>query len=284
MSNAMIRHPDLTPDFRAILEKHQIRLKKSLGQNFLLNPAYLRRIIQAAELPQGAEVLEIGSGIGSLTYEIARDAAKVVSVEIDQNLFGALQEALAGVPNVTLVNADILERDAETLGLRDGYFVIANIPYYITSAIIRHLLEGKVRPKRIILTIQSEVAERICADDDKMSLLALSVQVFGKPREAFRVPASAFIPQPEVDSTVLVIDVYPQPVIHQEYLSLFFRLAKAGFAQKRKMLRNSLTSALRLQPNEVETILSEAGIDPKRRAETLALAEWRTLCGVVAGK
>ncbi len=280
----MISHQDLTPDFRAILEKHQIRLKKSLGQNFLLNPAYLRRIIQAAELPQGAEVLEIGSGIGSLTYEIARDAAKVVSVEIDQNLFGALQEALAGVPNVTLVNADILERDAETLGLRDGYFVIANIPYYITSAIIRHLLEGKVRPKRIILTIQSEVAERICADDDKMSLLALSVQVFGKPREAFRVPASAFIPQPEVDSTVLVIDVYPQPVIQREYLSLFFRLAKAGFAQKRKMLRNSLTSALQLQPNEVETILSEAGIDPKRRAETLALAEWRTLCGVVAGK
>ena len=269
-------------DIKAILNQHGIRLKKSLGQNFLYQPAWLRRIVDAAELPHGAAVLEIGAGLGTLTRELAFRADAVTAIEIDGRLLPALREQLAGFENVEVIQADILETDLSQLNLSDGYFVVANIPYYITSAVLRHLLEAGRKPSRVVLTVQEEVAERITAEDGKMSLLALSVQVYGKPRIALRIPASAFYPNPKVDSAVFVIDIYPQPVIPAQNLALFFRLAKAGFAQKRKMLRNSLGSALRLDGAQVDELLSTAGIKSERRAETLALAEWRTLCSVVA--
>ena len=152
-----------------------------------------------------------------------------------------------------------------------------NIPYYITSAVIRHLLESKSKPRRIVLTIQKEVAQRICARPGDMSLLALSVQVYGAPRIAAQIPADAFYPAPKVDSAVLVIDIYPSPLIHEELLDTFFKLSKAGFSQKRKTLRNSLSSGLHISPMKAAELLTSADIDPQRRAETLSIEEWERL-------
>ncbi|HZW04026.1 MAG TPA: rRNA adenine dimethyltransferase family protein, partial [Anaerolineaceae bacterium] len=160
---------------------------------------------------------------------------------------------------------------------QDGYLVVANIPYYITSALIRHLLEAPRKPARLVLTVQQEVAERIAAVPGEMSLLALSVQVYGRPAVVARIPAGAFFPAPKVDSAVLRVDLYPDPVIPRERLEAFFRLIKAGFSQKRKTLRNTLASGLHLAPVEAAARLQAAGIDPQRRAETLSLAEWKDL-------
>jgi 16S rRNA (adenine1518-N6/adenine1519-N6)-dimethyltransferase len=269
---------DLPPlQIGALLRTHQLHPKKGLGQNFLSDPVTLQRIVDAAEIQPDAHVLEVGPGLGSLTRYLARAAGQVVAVELDQALLPVLQEVLAPCDNVRIVQGDILELNPAELMPVSGYMVVANIPYYITSAVIRHLLEAPVKPSRIVLTVQREVAERICAKPGKLSLLALSVQVYGQPRTAARIPAGAFYPPPKVDSAVVRVDLYPEPLIPVEQLNTFFRLAKAGFHQKRKMLRNSLVGGLSLAQERVEELLHAAGIDPQRRAETLALEEWRRL-------
>ncbi len=223
------------------------------------------------------QVLEIGAGLGSLTRFLARAAKKVVAVELDHHLIPILEEVLGPEGNVELVHGDILKLDPTQLMQEDGYQVVANIPYYITSAIIRHLLEAEIKPGKLVLTIQKEVAQRICAPAGEMSLLALSVQVYGNPGIAAKIPAGAFYPPPKVDSAVIRIDLYPQPIIPNEQLEAFFLYAKAAFGQKRKMLRKSLSSGLSAAPAQIEKILSECDIDPTRRAETLSLPEWKTL-------
>ncbi len=260
-----------------LLRAHNLTPRKGLGQNFLTDAHTLRKLVEAAEIPPGATVLEVGPGVGSLTVWLARAARRVVAVELDAGLIPLLRETLAGLDNVTLVEGDILAvRPAEWIEAGD-YLVVANIPYYITSAIIRHLLESPPRPARMVLTMQREVAERICAAPGEMSLLALSVQVYGSPRAVLRIPAGAFYPPPQVDSVSLRIDLYPQPLIPLNRLDAFFRLAKAGFAQKRKTLRNSLAAGLGMPAQQAGTLLQAAGIDPQRRAETLALEEWGRL-------
>jgi 16S rRNA (adenine1518-N6/adenine1519-N6)-dimethyltransferase len=269
---------DLPPlQIGALLRAHQLHPKKGLGQNFLSDPVTLQRIVDAAELQPDAHVLEVGPGLGSLTRYLARAAGHVVAVELDQALLPVLQEVLASFNNVRIVQGDILELNPAELMPVSGYMVVANIPYYITSAVIRHLLEAPVKPSRIVLTVQSEVADRIAAKPGKLSLLALSVQVYGQPRTAARIPAGAFYPPPKVDSAVVRVDLYPEPLIPVEQLNTFFRLAKAGFHQKRKMLRNSLVGGLSLAQERVEELLQVAGIDPQRRAETLSIEEWRGL-------
>ncbi len=176
-----------------------------------------------------------------------------------------------------LVQGDILKLDPAELMETLGYVVVANIPYYITSAVIRRLLEAERPPRRVVLTVQKEVAERICAAPGNMSLLALSVQVYGQPVIGTTIPAEAFYPSPKVDSAVLCIEIYPQPVIPADKLDRFFTLIKAGFSQKRKTLRNALSGGLRIAPIESEALLSAAQIDPQRRAETLSLEEWGSL-------
>ena len=163
----------------------------------------------------------------------------------------------------------------------NDYLVVATIPYYITSAVIRHLLEGHSKPRRIVLTIQKEVAQRICAKPGDMSLLALSVQIYGAPRIAAHIPAQAFFPAPKVDSAVLVVDIYPTPLINEELLDSFFKLVKAGFSQKRKTLRNSLSSGLHISPANAAEFLTRADIDPQRRAETLSIDEWELLSKII---
>jgi 16S rRNA (adenine1518-N6/adenine1519-N6)-dimethyltransferase len=157
------------------------------------------------------------------------------------------------------------------------YQVIANIPYYITSKLIRHLMTSEAHPQRIILTIQKEVAERICAASGKLSLLGLSVQVFGHPEIKSRIPAGAFYPPPKVDSAIVRIDMLPDPLIPEEHLETFFNLAKAGFSQKRKNLRNSLSGGLNMEKKSIEELLGSVGIDHRRRAETLTMDEWKAV-------
>lgn len=271
-------------DIAALLRAHRLRPKKGLGQNFLADPAALERIVSAAEIPTGACVLEIGPGLGSLTRCLALAAGSVIAVELDRALLPALQEVLAPFANVRIVAGDILAFDMAELAPAPGYLVVANIPYYITSAVIRHLLEAPIKPARIVLTVQREIAERIIAPPGKLSLLALSVQVYGQPSIAARIPAGAFYPPPKVDSAVVRVDLYPQPQIDSGHLNTFFRLAKAGFSQKRKMLRNALTGGLGQPPHQVEQLLHAAGIDAQRRAETLALDEWRRLTEAAAAR
>jgi 16S rRNA (adenine1518-N6/adenine1519-N6)-dimethyltransferase len=260
-----------------LLKKYGIKPKKSLGQNFLIEPAGLNKVIEAADLTSTDEVLEIGAGLGSLTYLLAQSAKQVTAVEIDRAMLAPLREALAEFTNISIIEGDILELKPDELMQTQDYVVVANIPYYISSAIIRHLIEAQHRPKRVVLTVQKEVAERVLAKDGKMSLLSLSVQVFGQVSMAGVIPAGSFLPAPEVDSAVLKVELYPEPLIPFEQQQAFFRLAHAGFGQKRKTLRNSLSAGLALSGSEVETILTNTGIDPQRRAETLTIVEWKRL-------
>lgn len=264
-------------NIQPLLKRYGIRPKKSLGQNFLVEPAGLMKVINAAELSGDEEVLEIGAGLGSLTYLLAQASARVTAVEIDSHMLEPLAEALTPFKNVQIVPGDILELDPEKLVKQENYVVVANIPYYITSAIIRHLLEARLKPSRVILTIQKEVAQRIVARDGKMSLLSLSVFVFGEPEIAGSIPAGSFFPAPDVDSAVLRIRLHPEPLIPSNRLDQFFKLAHAGFGQKRKTLRNSLSAGLSLSTDEVEARLLKANIEPSRRAETLSIAEWARL-------
>lgn len=260
-----------------LLRQAGLHPKKHLGQNFLQDPHLLEAILQVAEVQPTDWVLEIGPGLGSLTRYLANAAQQVVAVEIDEALFPILEQVLAPWENVHLVRGDILRLSPAELIPKEGYLVVANIPYYITSALIRHLLEAPRRPRRLVLTVQKEVAERICASAGEMNLLALSVQVYGRPSIALRIPAGAFYPPPKVDSAVVRIDLYPQPLLAAEQLDTFFRLIRAGFGQKRKTLRNALSHGLGLGTARIENLLLGAGIAPERRAETLTLEEWQRL-------
>jgi 16S rRNA (adenine1518-N6/adenine1519-N6)-dimethyltransferase len=260
-----------------LLRAHGLQARKSLGQNFLSDPGVLRRIVDAAGLTGSADVLEIGPGLGSLTRYLAAAARRVVAVELDRNLLPILEEVVGPFGNVEVVQGDILDLDPARLMGASGYYVVANIPYYITSAVIRHLLEAGARPARIVLTIQREVAGRICAGPGDLSLLALSVQVYGRPSIAAQIPAGAFYPPPKVDSSVVRIDLYEQPLVPLEQLEVFFRLTRAGFSQKRKTLRNALSGGLAWATTRTEELLRAARIDPMRRAETLAIEEWQSL-------
>ena len=264
-------------DAEALLKRHHLHAHKGLGQNFLQDPFALEAIVEAAEIQPSDSVLEIGPGLGSLTRYLAVSAKEVIAVELDEKLIPPLKTVLAPYQNVHMIQGDILKLAPNDLIAENDYLVVANIPYYITSAVIRHLLESEPKPRRIVLTIQKEVAQRICARPGDMSLLALSVQVYGAPRIAAQIPAEAFFPAPKVDSAVLVVDIYPTPLIKEELLGKFFRLVKAGFSQKRKTLRNSLSSGLHISPTHAAELLTRANIDPQRRAETLGIDEWQRL-------
>lgn len=237
----------------------------------------MQRIVKAAQIPSDRDVLEIGPGLGSLTRHLACTARRVVAVELDDRFFPILKEVLAGFSNVTLIHGDILKLTLDQIMPNPGYWVVANIPYYITSAVIRHLLESPSRPNCLVLTVQQEVAQRICATAGEHNLLSLSVQVYGKPYPVVQIPPGAFYPAPKVSSTAIRIDIYPQPIIPPLYLDSFFTLAKAGFSQKRKTLRNALTRGLNTTSDCISDLLNSVGIDPKRRAETLSLEEWQRL-------
>lgn len=268
---------------KAILEQHGIAPRKSLGQNFLHDPNMLDKIVTTAGLRPQDSVLEVGAGTGLLTERLARAAARVVTVEVDERLRPVLEETLAPYDNVELILRDILEVDVEALMGAEPYSVVANVPYYITSAILRHLLESRRRPRRLVLTVQLEVAERLIARPNDMSILAVSVQFYGHPQIVARLKPSVFWPRPDVDSALVVIETFAQPPVAIPNEKLFFRVVRAGFGQKRKQLKNSLSSGLGLNAEQSALLFQRAEIDPSRRPETLTLAEWAALARAFAG-
>lgn len=258
-------------------EPVHVRPKYQLGQNFLSDPDALDQVVAAADLHGTETVVEVGAGTGLLTNRLKDVAAQVVAIELDRELVPELTERFAGDQNVTVQHGDILETDPG--GFPDRYVVVANVPYYITSKIIRHFLESTHRPQALTVTIQHEVAERITAHPPKMSLLAVSVQLYGKPQIIGRISRQAFWPSPDVDSAILRVEpILDASAINTKLGNLsenhFFQVARAGFADKRKQLHNSLGRHLDLSHQEATTLLERVEIAPDRRAETLAVDEW----------
>lgn len=271
-------------DIRALLDRYDIRPSKGLGQSFLVAPWVYDRILEAAQLSPDDVVLEVGPGLGTLTYRLAQTARQVVAVELDQRLLMVLRDTLRGCANVTVHQGDILETDVPALlapwtagADQAPYKVVANLPYYITSRALRHLLTAKMRPQSMTLMVQAEVADRIIASPGEMSLLAVSVQLFGAPRRVCRVPADAFHPRPNVDSAVLGVELYREPRVPEALLERFFAVARAGFQQKRKQLHNSLTANLSLPGSVVQRALERADIAPNRRPQSLDVDDWARL-------
>ncbi len=266
---------------REILRRYELEPRKELGQHFLVDRGALERIADAAELEAGEWALEVGAGLGTLTRALAERAERVVAVELDRRLIPVLEAELADCRNVQIVQGDILALDPADLMEGHPYRVVANLPYGITSAVLRHLLESSHPPRRLVVTVQREVAERIEARGGRMSLLAVSVQFYGRPRVLFRLKPGAFDPRPEVESAVVQIDPYPFPPVAVGDVAAFFHIVRAGFSQPRKQLRNSLAAGLGLDPQQVAGALLAAGLDPRQRAERLRLEDWARLAEVL---
>jgi 16S rRNA (adenine1518-N6/adenine1519-N6)-dimethyltransferase len=263
---------------KRLLRHLDLKARKSLGQHFLIDREVLGRVVAAAGLTSSDTVIEVGPGLGVLTRELSRQAGRVIAVELDDRLAAILKQNLAELENITIVNGDILKIDpAALLGEHQDYKVVANLPYYITSAVLRHFLEASPKPRLIVVMVQQEVAEAIVAGPGRMSLLSVSVQFYGKPEIVSYVPADCFYPAPEVGSAILRIGLYPQPAVAVDDRDGFFRLVRAGFTASRKQLANSLALGLGLPKDEALSLLAAAGIIYKRRAETLALEEWQRL-------
>lgn len=260
-----------------LLESLNILPKKSLGQNFLHDPNALEKIVQSAELPHDAVVLEIGPGTGALTTHLAETARRVVAFETDVRLRPVLEAMQQQYPHLEIIWGDFLDVDLTGVVGSTPYYVVANLPYYITSAILRKLLEHPNHPKRMVVTVQREVADRITAKSGEMSLLSVSVQFYGKPELVMRLNPAVFWPRPDVESAVVRIDTFAQPPVDVPDDTSFFKVVRAGFGQKRKQLKNSLANGLALTNEQADQLLTVAGIDGRRRAETLNLEEWAAL-------
>jgi len=274
----------LAAETRRLISQLGLRARKSLGQHFLVDGRVLQRIVSAAELAPEDTVVEVGPGLGILTRELARRARRVITVEADRAMASALREIVGDMTNVEVVEADIMETDPASLlggegagGEYPSYKVVANIPYYITSPILRHFLEGSARPSMLVVMVQKEVGEAITARSGKMSILAVSVQFYGEPAIVGRVSARSFYPAPKVDSVVLRIRVRGQPAVEVCDSGKFFAVVRAGFSAPRKQLRNSLAQGLGVSGQRSGEILERAGIDPRARAETLTLEDWARL-------
>ena len=279
----------------AIKEKHRFQLSKSLGQNFITDKNVIERIVEGAGPTEDDLVIEIGPGIGVLTAEAAQQAAKVVAIEIDSKLIPILAETLAEYDNVEVINQDILKTDLN--GIIDeqrakGSFsgdvkIIGNLPYYITTPIIMHILENSIRAESITVMMQKEVADRIKASPGNKTYGAISaaVQYYCEVEQVVSVPKEVFVPRPKVDSAVLKLTIRDKKPVDLIDEKAFFTCIKSGFGQRRKTLLNSLTGTYGLPKDEIRRILEEAGIDPVRRAETLDMNEFAAIAnGVAAAK
>lgn len=265
------------------LKKHHITLQKKYGQNFIGDPALLERIATVCDWQPGDRALEIGPGAGTLTRAIAREAEEVLAVEIDRRLAPLLEETLADCANVHLVFTDALKADLDalmrdTLGWDGRYKLIANLPYYITTPLIMHVLEDSEKVSELVIMVQKEVGERLCAAPGSKAYGAVTVMVqyAATVARAFDVGRHAFVPAPEVDSTILHLIPYEKRPIQAQSDAVLRRVVKAAFSQRRKTLRNSLSS-LGCDKALIKQALETAGIEDSRRAETLSVAEFVAL-------
>ena len=263
---------------KKLLRQSGVKAKKGLGQHFLIDEATLETIVVAAELSPEDIVIEVGPGLGILTIELARRAGKVIAVELDTKLASLLKRRLASLSNVSVINADILKvSPSQLLEGKNNYKVVANLPYYITSPILRYFVEASPKPLLMVVMVQKEVGEAIAASPGKMSLLAVSLQLYSKPKIVSYVPPQSFYPPPKVDSAIVRLDLLPEPAVKVADINGFFEVVRCGFSSPRKQLHNSLAHGLGVKPAEVALLLEKARIEPQRRAETLSLEEWARL-------
>jgi 16S rRNA (adenine1518-N6/adenine1519-N6)-dimethyltransferase len=272
----------LLSETKGLLRQSGLHARKGLGQHFLVDGAFLKHIILAAALDNNDIVIEVGPGLGVLTRALVEQQVRVIAIEKDAQLAALLQSNFAQNKNVTILNEDILKVNLRKI-LRQHtgkgmtrYKVVANLPYYITSPVLRFFLEAEHKPQTLVVMVQKEVARQITAKPGEMSLLSVGIQLYGDPGIVKYVPARAFYPPPEVDSAILKIAVYPQTAVDVEVVG-FFKVVRAGFSAARKQIVNPLSHELGLSKEDIQSLLNKAAIDPHRRAETLSIADWERL-------
>jgi 16S rRNA (adenine1518-N6/adenine1519-N6)-dimethyltransferase len=271
--------------FKSQLQQFRFRAKKRLGQHFLINEDIADSILSAAELNDNDIVIEVGPGLGILTRRIAEKVSSVIAVELDSKLVDVLTKKTNSLSNTLIVHNDILsispkqllQQCPKTSTYNNNYKVVANLPYYITSPIIRHFLASSQKPSLMVLMVQKEVGEAIVATPGEMSFLAVSTQLYSKPRIVKYVPAENFYPVPKVDSVVLCLEVNNTPLVNANDIDGFLDIVHCGFRAPRKQIHNSLALALKIPSSQILLLLKEADIDPKRRPETLNLLEWKEM-------
>lgn len=272
---------------KEVVQKHNFKFSKSLGQNFLIDTNVIDRILEGARVQEGDYVIEVGPGIGTLTKEMGRTAEKVVAIEIDKTLIPILEETLADFPNIEVINQDILKVDVQELvkeKLNGGPVkLIANLPYYITTPIVMKFLEEDIPVTDIVVMVQKEVADRMNAQPNSKDYGALSVavQYYCDTEIVAKAPRHMFMPQPNVDSTVIGLHVREEKKYNVDNEDIFFKTVKASFGQRRKTLLNSLGGLGFLSKDQIKVALQEANIDEKRRGETLSIEEFASLSNAV---
>lgn len=283
MTGIMQRLSDIST-IRAVMEKNGFQFSKALGQNFLINPSVCPRMAALSGAADCAGAVEIGPGIGVLTYELSQVAKKVVAVELDKRLLPVLDETLADCDNVKIINADVMKLDlrrviAEEFGGGEEVAVCANLPYYITSPVIMRLLEERLPITAVTVMVQKEAAERLCAPPGTRACGAVSaaVRYYAEPEVLFDVSRGSFMPAPNVDSAVIQLKIRKTPAVSVRDEKLFFRVVKAAFAQRRKTAVNSISNAMGIQKQRVAEAFESAGIPENARAEALALEAFAAL-------
>ena len=269
---------------RSVLEKHGFNFSKALGQNFLINPSVCPRMAEYSLADENTGVIEIGAGIGVLTAELAKIAKKVVCVELDTRLLPILDETLADFDNIEIVNADVMKTDLKAL-IEEKFqgmdvVVCANLPYYITSPVITMLLESRLPIKAVTVMIQKEAADRLCTPVGSRDSGAITVctNYYAEVKQLFNVSRGSFMPAPNVDSTVIRLDIREYPAVKVSDEKKFFKMVKAAFAQRRKTALNSISSGMGLSKTQVADALRASGLDENVRAEKLTMDELATLC------
>lgn len=272
------RLPTTKRAWAQLLSQLGVRPSKGLGQHFLYERGIVQRMVKVAGIGPNDLVLEVGPGLGILTSELVARAREVIAIELDRRLAEHLRQTFGDEPRFQLVEGNALEiATADLIPVDQEFVVAANLPYAVATAVLRHLLEQRPRPRCLALMVQKEVAERIVAEPPAMTILGVAAQFYAEPRIAFSVAPTVFLPPPNVDSAVLLLQTRPEPLLPDEDHVTFFRIVNAGFRQKRKQVANSIAAELQLDKEVVSTWLSATGIDPMRRAQTLAVAEWVAL-------
>lgn len=281
---------DLTDQhvLRAALREFGVRPSQRLSQNFLVDRGVLETIVDAAGIPAGASVLEVGAGTGVLTRELAARAQHVLALELDRHMIPLLRAATHAFGNVRILEGDVLQESAAhyhaVLGKPATYHIVANLPYHISSRFLQHFLASDCPPDTTTLLLQREVAERVCAQPGDLSLLALSVQVYAEPAVVATVPRTAFWPEPAVESAILHISRRPRPVWDPAEQAACFRYARLGFQHRRKTLANALAGGLRENPKKIQEILEVLGLHPNIRAQEVACEMWPKLVRALEGR
>ncbi len=269
---------------RGVLERHGFNFSKALGQNFLINPSVCPRMAENCLCDENTGVIEIGAGIGVLTAELAKRAKKVVCVELDTRLLPILDETLADFDNIEIVNADVMKVNLHRL-IEEKFsgmevVVCANLPYYITSPVITMLLESRLPIKAVTVMIQKEAADRLCTPVGSRDSGAITVctNYYAEVKQLFNVSRGSFMPAPNVDSTVIRLDIRPEPAVKVRDEKKFFKMVKAAFAQRRKTALNSISSGMGLSKAQVSQALADSGLEENVRAEKLTMEQLATLC------